>query len=94
MTKRILALVLVALMTLPFIACGADDAKNPAETTDPATTTAAPVDTTPAVTTEPELKPDLPEVRFDGTELIIIHNPAVQQYYYEPWIYSEATTAT
>lgn len=89
MTKRILALVLVALMTLPFIACGADDAKNPAETTDPATTTAAPVDTTPAVTTEPELKPDLPEIRFDGTELIIIHNPAVQQYYYEPWIYSE-----
>ncbi|MBQ2766720.1 MAG: extracellular solute-binding protein [Clostridia bacterium] len=89
MKKRILALVLVALMTLPVLAgCAEDTGKNPSVTTDPAVTTDPSV-TDPAVTTEPELKPDLPEIRFDGTELVIIHNPAVQTYYYEPWIYSE-----
>lgn len=36
--------------------------------------------------------PDLPDIRFDGTELIIIHNPAVQTYYSEPWIYAESIT--
>ena len=63
MKKRILALVLVALMTVPFLACGADNA-TPTVTTDPAATTEAPA-TDPAVTTEPELTPDLPEIRFD-----------------------------
>ncbi len=86
MNKRILALLLAALMALPAVAC-ASDAPGSADTTASPATTTAPADTTAAP--ETELKPNLPDVRFDGTELIVIHNPAVQTYYYEPWIYAE-----
>lgn len=87
MKKRILALLLTALMACSVVAC-ASDSSSTTDTTASPTVTTAPADTT-AAPAETELKPDLPEVRFDGTKLIIIHNPAVQNYYSEPWIYAE-----
>lgn len=83
MNKRIPTLLLATLMASSVIACASDTPGTTDTTASAASTTA---DTTPA---ETELTPDLPDVRFDGTELIIIHNPAVQNYYYEPWIYAE-----
>ena len=64
MKKRIFALFLALLMIVPIVACGADDAgKTPAVTTPKAgDTTAAPGDTTPAVT-DPDYKPDRPDVK-------------------------------
>lgn len=88
MKKRILAMLLAALMASSIIACSADTPGTTDTTADPVATTPAPADTTAAP--ETELKPDLPDVRFDGTKLIVIHNPAVQTYYYEPWIYAES----
>ena len=88
MTKRIFALVLVLLMIVPIVACGADDAKQPAETTPNAgETTAAPA-TTPAAT-EPEYKPTLPEVRYEGEQLVIVHRSPEEQYYQEIYIQAE-----
>ena len=74
MTKRIFALALVLLMIVPIIACGADDAKQPAQTTPKAgETTAAPA-TTEAAETEPDYKPVLPEVRYEGEQEIPLYS--------------------
>lgn len=89
MKKRIFALLLAALMASSVIACASDNPGTTDTTASPDADTTPSADTTPA---ETELTPDLPDVRFDGTELIIIHNPAVQNYYYEPWIYAENIT--
>jgi len=88
MTKRIFALLLALLMVIPIVACAADDTGKPAETTPNAgETTAAPVSTAPAVT-EPEYKPSLPDVKYEGTELVIVHRAVDEQYY--PEIYIQA----
>ena len=89
MKKRILALLLAALMASSVIACASDTPDSTDTTAAPSADTTVSADTTPA---ETELKPDLPDVRFDGTQLIVIHNPAVQTYYYEPWIYAKNIT--
>lgn len=90
MKKRIFALLLAVLMASSVIACASDASGTTDTTAAPTASTTAPTDTTAAP--ETELTPDLPDVRFDGTELVIIHNPAVQSYYYEPWIYAENIT--
>ncbi len=89
MTKRIFALILALLMVIPIVACAADDSGKPAETTPKAgETTASPASTTPAVT-EPEYKPTLPEVKYEGTELVVVHRAPDEQYYAEIYIQAE-----
>jgi hypothetical protein len=89
MTKRIFALILALLMVIPIVACAADDTGKPAETTRKAgETTAAPASTAPAVT-EPEYKPTLPDVKYDGTELVIVHRAPDEQYYAEIYIQAD-----
>ena len=92
MTKRIISLTLVLMMVLFAVACGADDAKKPAETTPKAgETTAAPDTTVPAVT-EPEYKPELPEVRFEGEQLVIVHRDPQANTYKEYYLMAEEIT--
>ena len=91
MKKRIFALFLALLMVVPIVACGADDAgKTPAVTTPKAgaDTTAAP-DTTVPVSTEPEYKPELPDVKYEGEQLVIVHRDPLGQYYREIYIQAE-----
>lgn len=84
MFKRLLTAFLVVLMLVPLAACG-DSTKPPvAETTNPSATTAAPETTEPAGPT-----PDLPEVRYEGTELVFVNRPADAQHYNERWLYAE-----
>ena len=83
MFKRLLTAFLVVLMLVPLAACG-DSTKPPvAETTNPSATTAAPETTEPAGPT-----PDLPEVRYEGTELVFVNRPADMQHYAERWLYA------
>lgn len=83
MTKRIAALFLVLVMLVFPVACAADDTEKPAETTPQvADTTAAPTETDPPVT-EPAYKPELPDVKFEGESLIIIHRASDAQHYKE-----------
>ncbi|MBQ8275366.1 MAG: hypothetical protein IJZ02_01920 [Clostridia bacterium] len=88
MFKRLLTAFLVVLMLVPLAACGNDTNPPASVTTDPAaaTTTAAP-ETEPAGPT-----PDLPEVRYEGTELVFVNRPADAQYYNERWLYAEDYT--
>ena len=89
MTKRIFALILTLLMIVPIVACGADGAKQPAETTPKAgETTAAPA-TTELPMTEPEYKPVLPEVRYEGEQLVILHRDPEASTYKEIYIQAE-----
>ena len=89
MTKRFLALVLTVLMLLPaMVACASDDAGKPADSTPPAEGTQAPASTAPT-STEPEFKPTLPEVRYDGEELVIVHRSPDETYYAEIYIQAE-----
>jgi len=92
MTKRIISLVLVLMMVLFAVACGADDAQKPAETT-PKTpdTTAAPGSSAPAVT-EPDYKPELPEVKFEGEQLVIVHRDPLANTYKEYYLMAEEIT--
>ena len=89
MTKRLLALVLTVLMLLPaIVACASDDAGKPADSNPPADGSQAPASTAPAVT-EPEYKPELPEVRYDGEQLVIVHRSPEETYYAEIYIQAE-----
>lgn len=77
MFKRLLTAFLVVLMLVPLAACGDS-------TTPPATETTETPATTPAPETEPTGPvPDLPEVRYEGTELVFVNRPADAQYYNE-----------
>ena len=91
MKKRILALILTLAMVVPMlIACGADDAKQPAATTPKAgDTTAAPTGTTAPAVTEPDYKPELPEVRYEGEQLVIIHRDPMASTYKEYYLMAE-----
>lgn len=88
MFKRLLTAFLVVLMLVPLAACGSDTNPPASVTTDSAaaTTTASP-ETEPAGPT-----PDLPEVRYEGTELVFVNRPADAQYYNERWLYAEDYT--
>ncbi|MBQ8276280.1 MAG: extracellular solute-binding protein [Clostridia bacterium] len=92
MTKRILALLISLLMIVPFAACGAEDTgKQPAETTPQIIdTTDAPE--TPPADSEPDYKPVLPEVRFEGDQLVIIHLDPNSSTYAEIYLQAEEIT--
>lgn len=77
MKKRIIALIMVCLSILSVAACASSDPKNHQNTT-PVTQN-----------TEDPNKPQLPNVRYDGTDFIIVQNPKNQTYYYELFIDSE-----
>lgn len=89
--KKILALLLAALMVFAVVAC--------ADTSDPGSDTTAPVaDTTaPTETTAPEetkITPNLPNVgdEYKGREFIIATRPSDATNYSENWIYRETMT--
>ena len=87
MFKRLLTVFLVILMLVPLAACG-DSTQPPVnETTDPSAATTAAPETEPAGPT-----PDLPEVKYEGTELVFVNRPADIQYYNERWLYAEDYT--
>ena len=68
-------------------ACG-DSTKPPVnETTNPAAATTSAPETEPAGPV-----PELPEVRYEGTELVFVNRPADAQYYNERWLYTEDIT--
>jgi len=92
MTKRFIALILTVLMLLPaIVACASDDAGKPADSTPPAEGTQAPASTAPTAT-EPDYKPQLPEVRYDGEQLVIVHRSPDETYYAEIYIQAEDIT--
>ena len=65
--KRFLLLALALFLVLQlFCACSGGDTKTPVDTTAPVS------DTTAAESTEPELKPDLPDKTYDGYKFRIL----------------------
>ncbi|MBQ8276283.1 MAG: extracellular solute-binding protein, partial [Clostridia bacterium] len=67
--------------------------KTPAVTTPKAgaDTTAAP-DTTVPVSTEPEYKPELPDVKYEGEQLVIVHRDPKATNYKEKYLMAEELT--
>ncbi len=84
--KRILALLLCALMLAPLAACAGDNDGTTSTTAAPSSST-APTETTAAP--ETELTPDLPDVKYEGTSLVFINRPRTASSYHEPWLLSE-----
>ena len=92
MKKRILALLLAMLMVLPIVSCASDQTPSGNDTTNAqGNETADPSQTTPAET-EPEYKPDLPEVKNDGEQLVILNRGPDASTYKEVCIYAEEPT--
>ncbi len=89
MLKRLLTAFLVILMLVPLAACGESTPPPASETTDPTSAST----TTEAPETQPTGPlPELPEVRYDGTELVFVCRPADTQYYNERWLDAEDIT--
>ncbi|MBQ2767003.1 MAG: hypothetical protein IJF49_02880 [Clostridia bacterium] len=87
MKKRLLAFLLVALVLIPFAACANDDTPDinlPDESTNSPETTAAPESTGPV--------PELPNVRYENTELVFLSRPADATHYKERWLDAEDIT--
>lgn len=84
MKKRLLALILAALMATSVAACAGDGAASTDTTASPASDTTATVETT--VPAETELTPDLPDVKFEGTELVFVQRPRDATSYKELWL--------
>ncbi|MBQ2767276.1 MAG: extracellular solute-binding protein [Clostridia bacterium] len=92
MKKQIFALLLAFLLIVPIVACASDDTPSTVNTGDSAATTDSPTATTEPPKTEPAYKPELPEVRYDGEQLVILHRDPNAQYYPEICIYAEEPT--
>ena len=96
--KKVLCMVLVLLMLLPFVvACADNNGDTPADTTTaaPATqdTTAAPTgETTPAETTEAKIQADIPDVQYKGYTFLIANDYADATKYTSNLIVSDTQT--
>ena len=98
--KKVLCLVLVLLMLLPFVvACADNNGDTPADTTtaapSAADTTAAPsgdVSAAPEETTEAKLTPDLPDVKYNGYTFLIANDYADATKYTSNLIVSDTQT--
>ncbi len=89
MKKRILALLLSALMVVPMVACAGDSDKTTDTTASPTASTTAPTETTAAP--ETELTPNLPDVgdKYKGTTFTFLKRPSETGNYREPWLAAE-----
>ncbi len=90
MKKRLLAFLLAALMLIPFAACANDAPPNISDTTAPEGSTQTPETTTAPEPTGPV--PELPEVKFEGTELVFLSRPADATHYNERWLDAQDMT--
>ncbi|MBQ4574333.1 MAG: hypothetical protein IJA85_03970 [Clostridia bacterium] len=81
-TATLLLALLLAASSIMSVSCSESDK------TDGATTTAAPVDTTPVETEEPRIEPDLPDITFDGADIKFYQyrNSDTYPYFHEIWV--------
>ena len=89
MKKRLFALLLAMLMLVPFAACANDDTPDTTDTTLSGENTNSPTTTAPEATGP---VPELPDVKFEGTELVFVNRPADAEYYNELWLAAEDLT--
>ena len=89
MKKRLFALLLAMLMLVPFAACANDDTPDTTDTTLSGETKNSPTTTAPEATGP---VPELPDVKFEGTELVFVNRPADAEYYNELWLAAEDLT--
>ncbi len=86
MKKRLLALLLSALMATSVAACAGGG--ETVETTAAPASTTAPADET-TIPAETELTPDLPEIKFDGTQLVFACRPRDATNYKARWLIAD-----
>ncbi|MBQ2709215.1 MAG: extracellular solute-binding protein [Clostridia bacterium] len=86
MKKRLLALLLSALMATSVAACAGNDTST--DTTAAPVSTTAPADET-TVPAETELTPDLPEIKFEGTSLTFACRPRDATNYKARWLMAD-----
>ncbi len=87
--KRLLALLAAALMLVPFAACANDDTPDTTDTTLSSENTNSPATTSPEPTGP---VPELPDLKFEGAELIFVNRPADAEYYNKLWLVAEDIT--
>lgn len=87
MKKRLLALLLTALMASSVFACAGDSAKTTDTSAGPSVTTAQADEVTEPA--ETELTPDLPEVKYEGTNLVFVCRPRDASTYKTRWLIAD-----